>query len=259
MTASRPCHDADRKLEEELLRRYRDAGDLRARDELVERYLPFARGLAARYAHTDEPLADLVQVASLGLLKAIDRFDPAIGRKFTSFAGPTILGEIKRHFRDNGWALRMPRELQERVLRLRHATDLLSARLGRSPSIRELASEMRCPPEQVLEASQAGASYRTASLDLPLDQASGDVVALADRIGAEDDGFELVEDRAAVVASWRTLPPLEREVLRLRFFDELTQREVGERIGYSQIYVSRVIRRALEQLRTSAGYARQAA
>jgi RNA polymerase sigma-B factor len=154
----------------------------------------------------------------------------------------------------------MPRGLQERVFALRRASDVLSARLGRSPSIRELAHELSWRPEQVLEATQAGASYQTAPLDVPLGQDSGDTLAIADRLGAEDEGFELAEERAALLgASWRALPALERDVLRLRFFDDLTQREVGERIGYSQMHVSRLIRRALERLRMSATEVRQAA
>ncbi|HEY7455392.1 MAG TPA: SigB/SigF/SigG family RNA polymerase sigma factor [Thermoleophilaceae bacterium] len=253
-----PC-DSGRTVEEDLLRRYQETGDLRARDEVVARYLPLARGLAARYAHGDEPLCDLVQVASLALLKAIDRFDPAVGRKFTSFAAPTILGELKRYFRDNGWPLHMPRELKERALAVRPASEALSARLGRAPGIRELARELSWPPEQVIEACEAGASYRTAPLDGPPDDKSGECLAIADRIGKEDDGFALVEDRAALAAGLQALPPLERSVLGLRFFDELTQREIGERLGYSQMHVSRVIRRALDRLRANAAEERQAA
>jgi RNA polymerase sigma-B factor len=253
-----PC-DSERRADEDLLRSYQDAGDVRAREELVERYLPLARGLAARYGHTDEPLCDLVQVASLALLKAIDRFDPALGRKFMSFAAPTILGELKRHFRDNGWAVHMPRALQERVLAMRQASDVLSARLGRPPGIHELSRELSWPPEQVLEACEAGASYRAAPLDVCLDPDSDATPAVADRIGREDDGFALVEERAALAAGLQRLHPRERAVLRLRFFEDLTQREIGERLGYSQMHVSRLIRRALERLRTNATDERQAA
>src|SRR4051794_16373874 len=159
--------EKDQALERELAARYHHHGDLAARRELVERFLPLARDLALRYAYTDEPLDDLVQVASLGLLKAIDRYEPGRGTKFTSYAVPTILGELKRHFRDKGWALHVPRDLQERALSVSRASEKLSARLGRSPKAREIAAEIGCSLENVLEASEAAGSYETASLDAP--------------------------------------------------------------------------------------------
>ena len=160
--------DADAKETERLLLvRYHGEGDLAAREELVERFLPLARDLALRYSYTDEPFDDLLQVASLGLIKAIDRFEPGRGTKFTSYAAPTILGELKRHFRDKGWSLHVPRDLQERTLAVSRATEVLSKELGRSPKVREVAEHLGCSVEKVLEAQEAAASYEAASLDAP--------------------------------------------------------------------------------------------
>jgi RNA polymerase sigma-B factor len=246
---------AARAAERRLLLRYRRWGDLAAREELVERFLPFARDLALRYAYTREPLDDLVQVASLGLVKAIDRFDPDRGAKFTSYAAPTILGELKRHFRDKGWALRVPRELQERALAVGRVTEVLPERLGRSPKPREVAQALGCSVEEVLEAQEAAASYEAGSLDAPTvrdDDAAG---SLVDLIGAEDPAYKLVEDRDAIASMWQALSEVECKVLALRFMSDLTQREIGERMGYSQMHVSRLMRRALRRLEDAAAAA----
>ena len=250
-----PPSSDPRAAEQELLARYHDEGDLGARRELVERFLPFARDLALRYAYTDEPVDDLFQVASLGLLKAIDRYEPARGSKFTSYATPTILGELKRHFRDKGWALHVPRDLQERALALGRETEELSKRLGRSPSVRELAAALGCRPEQVLEATEAARSYETASLDAPVSRDGDGSGTLVELLGSEDGSYGLVESRQAIANTWRALPELEQEVLALRFVHDLTQREIGQRIGYSQMHVSRLLRRALERLETAAAAA----
>jgi RNA polymerase sigma-B factor len=242
----------DRELERELLIRYHDFGDLAARGELVERFLPLARDLALRYTYTDEPFDDLFQVASLGLIKAIDRFEPGRGTKFTSYAAPTILGELKRHFRDKGWSLRVPRDLQERVLAVSRATEVLSKELGRSPKVGEVAEHLGCSAEQVLEAQEAAGSYEAASLDAPAAREDGDSAALVDMLGREDSAYELVEDREAIARTWQELPDVERSVLELRFLHDLNQREIGERIGYSQMHVSRLLRRALTRLETAA-------
>jgi RNA polymerase sigma-B factor len=241
-----------RALERELLVRYHRAGDLAAREELVHRFLPFARDLARRYTYTDEAFDDLVQVASLGLIKAIDRFDPDRGTKFTSFAAPTILGELKRHFRDKGWALRVPRDLQERTLAVGREAEELSKQLGRSPKPREVALAVGCSVEEVLEAQQAAASYEAASLDAPTAREDNESAALVDLVGDEDTAYELVEDRDAIASTWKDLPDVERAVLELRFMHDLTQGEIGERIGYSQMHVSRLLRRALNRLETAA-------
>jgi RNA polymerase sigma-B factor len=243
---------AARQLERELLIRYHDFGDLAAREELVERFLPLARDLALRYTYTDEPFDDLLQVASLGLIKAIDRFEPGRGTKFTSYAAPTILGELKRHFRDKGWSLHVPRDLQERSLAVSGATELLSKQLGRSPKVREVAEHLGCSAEQVLEAQEAAASYEAASLDAPAARDDDESASLVDLLGHDDSAYDLVEDRQAIASTWHALPDVERKVVELRFMHDLTQREIGEQIGYSQMHVSRLLRRALTRLETAA-------
>ncbi len=234
--------------EQELLSRYHESGDLAARRELVQRFLPFARDLALRYAYTDEPLDDLVQVACLGLLKAIDRYEPERGTRFTSYAAPTILGELKRHFRDKGWALHVPRDLQERALKAVRESEALAKRLGRSPSIREVAARVGCGSEELLEAYEAASSYETASLDAPATRDNTDGATLVELVGGTDDGYEAVADGEALAAAWRDLPPQERRVLELRFVRDMTQREIGEVIGFSQMHVSRLLCRALAHL-----------
>jgi RNA polymerase sigma-B factor len=256
-TRRKACDDraAAQETERQLLVSYHTDGDLAAREELAERFLPLARDLALRYTYTDEPFDDLLQVASLGLIKAIDRFEPGRGTKFTSYAAPTILGELKRHFRDKGWALHMPRDLQERTLAVSRATEALSKQLGRSPKVREVAAELGCSVEEVLEAQEAAASYEATSLDAPTAHDDDDAAALVDLVGDEDSAYELVESRDAIASTWRALPEVERRVLELRFMHDLTQREIGEQIGYSQMHVSRLLRRALDRLETAAAAA----
>jgi RNA polymerase sigma-B factor len=242
-----------RLTERELFARYHEDHDPQARRELVARFLPFARKLALRYSYTDEPLEDLVQVASVGLLGAIDRFDPSRGSKFTSFAAPTILGELKRHFRDKGWAVHVPRELQDRALAFSRAVERLSRDLGHSPTINELAAALGCTVEQALEASEVAHSYSSVSLDAPAardDQE--DQAALVDVLGREDEGYALAESRELMADSWRSLSDLERRVIALRFAGGLTQREIAQRVGYSQMHISRLLRRALKSLLSAA-------
>jgi len=246
---------AARETERQLLARYHYEGDLAARDELAERFLPLARDLALRYTYTDEPFDDLLQVASLGLIKAIDRFEPDRGTKFTSYAAPTILGELKRHFRDKGWALHVPRDLQERTLAVSRETEVLSKKLGRSPKVREVAAALGCSVEEVLEAQEAAASYEAASLDAPTTRDDDEAAPLVDMMGGDDSAYELVESRDAIASTWKALPDVERQVLELRFTSDLTQREIGERIGYSQMHVSRLLRRALNRVETAAAAA----
>jgi RNA polymerase sigma-B factor len=256
LSRRKDCDRAEaRETERQLLCRYHHDGDLLAREELVERFLPLARDLALRYTYTDEPFDDLLQVASLGLIKAIDRFEPGRGTKFTSYAAPTILGELKRHFRDKGWALHVPRDLQERTLAVSRATEDLSKRLGRSPKVREVAAELGCGVEEVLEAQEASASDEAASLDAPTARDDDDAASLVDLMGDIDSSYELVESRDAIASTWKALPDVERQVLELRFMHDLTQREIGERIGYSQMHVSRLLRRALDRLETAAAAA----
>jgi len=232
-----------------LLLRWRRHGDQGARAALVERFLPLARQLARRYQHAGEPLEDLVQVASVGLLKAIDRFDPARDTAFSSFAVPTILGELKRHFRDKGWSVRVPRDLQELAVRIERLTDLVGREVGRAPTVEELAQRAGVTVEQVLEAREASSAYRAVSLDRPRDD---DEEGLGGGFGAEDPGFGLAEDAATVERLMRVLTDRERQVLRLRFGEDLTQSEIGALVGVSQMHVSRIIRQAVARLREAA-------
>jgi RNA polymerase sigma-B factor len=231
-----------------LLTQYHSEGDPAARDALVERFLPLARQLARRYQRGGEPLDDLVQVASLGLLKAIDRFDPERETAFSSFAVPTILGELKRHFRDKGWSVRVPRDLQELAVKVDRIGEQMSRELGRAPTPTEIAETIGSSTEQVLEAREAAAAYRAVSLDRPRDEDEEDS-GLGDSVGIEDPGFGLAEDAATVERLMRVLTDREREVLRLRFEEDLTQSEIGIRVGVSQMHVSRLIRQSVARLR----------
>lgn len=233
-----------------LFVRARDHDDAQAREQLIERYLPLARRLARRYQRAEEPLEDLVQVACLGLIKAIDRFDVQREVVFSSYAVPTILGELKRHFRDRTWSVRVPRDLQELALRVDRAVTRLSVGKRRSPSIGEIAEAVDASEEQVLEALEAAGAYRAGSLDAP--RATQDAVggeSLADTLGDEDGGFRRAEERATLEPLLARISPRERVVLELRFGQDLTQAEIGERIGVSQMQVSRLIRQALARLR----------
>jgi RNA polymerase sigma-B factor len=222
--------------------------DSAARDELVDRYMPFARKLALRYIHTSEPLDDLVQVACVGLLNAIERFDPEQGKKFTTFAAPTILGELKRHFRDKGWVVHVPRDLQERALAVSRQAERLAVELRRSPTLDELADALGCTVEQAVEAIDAAGNYQLTSLDAPIAQDDEEHCALSDTLGSDDDGFEIADDRQALATRWATLSAVEREVLGLRLGHGLTQREISRRIGHSQMHVSRLLRRSMLSL-----------
>ena len=234
-----------------LLERYHRHGDREARDALVERFLPLARQLARRYQRGSEPFDDLVQVASLGLLKAIDRFEPGRETAFSSFAVPTILGELKRHFRDRGWSVRVPRDLQEMSVRVDRVTEEMARDLGRAPTPAEIAENIGASTEQVLEAREAAGAYRAVSLDRPRDDDDeGD--GMSESMGAEDPGFGLAEDAATVERLMGVLSEREREVLRLRFAEDLTQSEIGQRVGVSQMHVSRLIRQAVSRLREAA-------
>jgi RNA polymerase sigma-B factor len=243
----------DRAREDkQLFKRYLETRDPAARDALVERFLPLARQLARRYQRAEEPLDDLIQVASLGLVKAIDRFDSDREVAFSSYAVPTILGEIKRHFRDRTWSVRVPRDLQELSLKVDRAAVAMAKDLQRQPTVTELAEKLEVTEEQVLEAMEASGAYRATSLSSPRggeDQA-GDT--LADTLGNEEHGYNLAENRATLDRLLQTITPREREVLRLRFEEDLTQAEIGERIGVSQMQVSRLIRQSVARLRAAA-------
>jgi RNA polymerase sigma-B factor len=224
-----------------------------ARAALVERYMPLARSLARRYERSSEPLDDLVQVASLGLVKAIDRFDPDRGIAFEAFAVPTILGELRRYFRDCCWDVHVPRRTQENALQIEAARRQLTGDSSRSPTVAELAQYLELDVEQVLDAMQAAHAYGALSLDAPRDAGAGEAGGTyADTLGAVDERFELVEDGTAIAGALKHLSARERKVLALRFGEELTQSEIAERIGVSQMHVSRLLRRAIEQLRVLA-------
>jgi RNA polymerase sigma-B factor len=235
-----------------LFARYLDKRDPVDREMLVERFLPLARQLARRYQRPEEPFDDLFQVACLGLVKAIDRFDLEREVAFSSYAVPTILGEIKRYFRDRTWSVRVPRDLQELALKVDRAVSELSLDLHRQPTVEEIGAKVGADEEDVLEALEASGAYKATSLESPRgsEEESGDT--LGDTLGTEEHGFALAEDRATIEHLMRSITPREREVLHLRFAEDLTQAEIGERIGVSQMQVSRIIRQSVARLRAYA-------
>jgi RNA polymerase sigma-B factor len=231
-----------------LLRRYQTQEDLAARDELVRKYLPLVRSLAKRYSYTSEPLEDLCQVGAMALCKAIDRFQPEIGASFKAYAVPTIVGELRRHFRDTGWALHIPRSLQERARQLGLGLNELSSKLGRSPTIAELAEWGGMSREDVIEGLDVRMAYDATSLEATQDEETGWFA----RLGAEDERFEMVELGAVLERTMRALPERERMLLHLRFSEDLSQSEIAKRVGVSQMHVSRLLRRAVAQLQAVA-------
>jgi RNA polymerase sigma-B factor len=241
-TQRRPHTDA------QLLAAYAETRDPQLREALVERFLPLARSIAKRYRKAEEPFDDLLQVASLGLLKAVDRFDPARGIAFSSFAVPTIVGELRRHFRDRCWSVRPPRELQERALEVDKYRQELTTRLGRSPSVREIGRALELDDEHVLEALQAQQGMRATSLDAPRSSGDDGETTLADAHGVIDAGLQRAEHRATLARLFERLDERERCVLRLRFEQDLTQEQIGAIVGVSQMQVSRIIRGAIAKL-----------
>jgi RNA polymerase sigma-B factor len=233
----------------ELFERWQRDRDQAARDELARRFLPLARKLARRYAGAREPFEDLLQVASLGLVKAIDRFDSSRGTAFSSFAVPTILGELKRYFRDLGWSVRVPRGAQEQALKVEEARHKLTSRTGRSPTVYELAEYTELSAEDVLDGLEAAAAHHAVSLDREREDGDGEGSTLADEFGSIDDGFEFVDARVSVASAARELTPREREVLVLRFVEDRTQTQIAASVGVSQMQVSRILRRSLDHLR----------
>ena len=235
--------------ERRLFTAYLEHGDLGARERLVERFLPLARQLARRYGTAGEPMDDLVQVASLGLVKAIDRYELDRGTAFSSFAVPTILGEIKRHFRDAGWTIRVPRAIQERRMKVNRAIPALTGKLGRSPTTAEIAEHIEASSEEVLEALEAAVAYEPVSLDTS-PGADEEDDTWAQSIGTDDPNYELVEHSATLAPAMKALPPRERVILQMRFVEDMTQSQIAERVGISQMHVSRLIRKALEAMRS---------
>jgi RNA polymerase sigma-B factor len=247
-----PSPGPDEQLagERRLLERYaRDRSPI-VREELVERFMPLARRLAARYAGGAEPFDDLVQVASVGLVKAIDRFDPDRGTAFSTFAVPTILGELKRHFRDRGWSVHVPRDVQERILKVERALAELPARLGHAPTVQEIGQRIEATDEEVLEAMHASQGHHAVSLDASSSIGDGDEPGpLRDRIGDVDLAFDTVEYGEAIGDVLADISERDRTVLHLRFVEDMTQSEIAEQVGVSQMHVSRILRATIERLR----------
>jgi RNA polymerase sigma-B factor len=231
----------------ELLRRYHEGGDASAREALVQRHLPLVRSLARRYAGRGESLEDIEQVGAIGLIKAIDRYELSREVALTTYATPNVVGEIKRHFRDKGWAIRVPRALQELNGKMGPTIERLTARLGRSPSIAEIAKEFQTTPEQVLEAMEAGSAYAPQSLSAGPDGDSE--LDPMETIGTVDEEFARTDERTSLEPALELLPEREQLILKLRFEEGLTQTQIAEKIGISQMHVSRLIRRSLERMR----------
>ena len=232
----------------ELFARWQQDRDQAARDQLVDRFLPLARKLARRYTGAHEPFEDLLQVASYGLLKALDRFDPDRETAFSSFAVPTIVGELKRYFRDLGWSAHVPRGAQELALKVQSAQEKLTTKTGRSPTVAELAQYLELSIEDVLEGLEAAAAHRSSSLDAPLEDGEGESGTVVDSFGQEDAGFQLVEDAATVADAMQMLSERDRWVLHLRFFEDRTQSEIAKEIRLSQMQISRILRGAIARL-----------
>ena len=232
----------------ELFHRFHEHHDVGDRDELIERFLPLARNLARRYAGSNEPYDDLVQVASLGLVKAVERFDPTRGFAFTSFAVPTILGELKRYFRDSAWALHVDRSAQELTRKIAEARRVITREQGRSPTIGELAEYLECSEERVLDGLQIAEAYDTVSLDAPRGDDSDNENRL-EGLGGQDARLDLVDEQATVFAAAQHLPERERRILYLRFGEDMTQAEIARVVGVSQMQVSRLLRKSVQRLR----------
>jgi RNA polymerase sigma-B factor len=232
-----------------LLKRYHEQGDVSAREKLIEHYMPLVRSLARRYSYRGEQLEDLVQIGAIGLIKAIDRFDVNRGVELTTYATPNIIGEIKRHFRDRGWSVRVPRGLQELNIQLSRLLEELTVQLGRSPTIPELAKAAEVTDEEVLEALESGRAYSSLSLSVGGGHDEDGELDPLESLGTEEHQYEVSEDRAVLAPGFRVLDERERKILHLRFFEGLTQSQIAQQVGISQMHVSRLIRRSLEKIR----------
>jgi RNA polymerase sigma-B factor len=235
--------------ERELLALVRDSNDRAAREELIIRYLPLVRSLARRFASRGQPVEDLIQVGCIGLIKAVDRFDLDRGVELSTYATPTILGEIKRYFRDKGWAVKVPRSLQDLNVRLNRMTETLTVELRRSPTIAELAAATGASEEEVVEALESGRAYSSVSIFSGGSSDEDESAGLLDFLGAEEEAYEVFERRRVLAPAMEQLDPRERRILLLRFFEGMTQTQVASRIGISQMHVSRLIRKSIESLR----------
>jgi len=245
LTSPGSVSETDRRA---LLRAYREKGDVAARDRLIESFIPVVRSIAYRYAGRGEQLDDLEQVASVGLIKAIERFDLDRDVELMTYVFPTVVGELKRHFRDRGWSVTVPRRLKELHYRLSRLIEELTATLGRSPTIPELAEEAGVDEEEVVEALEVGRAYASRSLTRQLDSEEGAGAELIDLIDDEERGYEAAENRELLASGLKALDDRERRIVQLRFVDGLTQSQIAVEIGISQMHVSRLIRRALEKL-----------
>jgi RNA polymerase sigma-B factor len=233
-----------------LIERYRREGDREAQQQLVTQYRDLVESIAYKFSRGQEPYEDLVQVAMIGLLAAIRRYDPAVGRSFESFAIPTIVGEVKRHIRDKTWSVHVPRRIKELGPRIKNAVEQLTINLQRSPLIDEIAEYLEVSPEEVLETMEMGRSYQALSMDSPIESSSeGSPLTLFDLVGSEDESFEQIDKKLLLEKIFQVLSIREREILELIFFENLSQKQVGDRLGISQMHVSRLQRRALKKLR----------
>lgn len=238
----------DKEKTRELFRRFKEEGDMDAREKLVMSHLNLVRFIANKFKNRGEPIDDLVQVGYLGLLKAIDRFDPSRGLEFTTFATPTIMGEIKRHFRDKGWSVRVPRRLQELSAKVNQATDTLTSQLQRSPTIAEIADYLDATVDEVLEAMESSSAYSSVSLEAPSGADDDDAPSVIDRYATEDSDLAFTDDRIIIEEALASFSPRERDVIEMRFLKGMTQIEIAEKLGISQVQVSRLLRRTLKKI-----------
>lgn len=238
----------DKERTHELFRRYKEEGDMDAREKLVMSHLNLVRFIANKFKNRGEPIDDLIQVGYLGLLKAIDRFDPSRGLEFTTFATPTIMGEIKRHFRDKGWSVRVPRRLQELSAKVNQATDTLTSQLQRSPTIAEIADYLDATVDEVLEAMESSSAYSSVSLEAPSGADDDDTPSVIDRYATEDSDLAFTDDRIIIEEALASFSPRERDVIEMRFLKGMTQIEIAEKLGISQVQVSRLLRRTLKKI-----------
>jgi RNA polymerase sigma-B factor len=239
----------DKELTRELFASYRLNGDEAARDELVEMYLNLVKYLASRFRNRGEPIDDLIQVGTIGLIKAIDRFDIERAVEFTTYATPTIVGELKRHFRDKGWAIKVPRRLQELSFKVNQAVDALTQQLQSSPTIPEIAAYLEVTPDEVLEALETFEAYNFVSLETDRTSDGSESFSILEYVGKDDALMAVVEDRTVLAEALKELAPQEQHVLYLRFFQGLTQTEIAHQLGISQMQVSRLLRKTLRVLR----------
>ena len=238
----------DKERTRELFRRYKEEGDEEAREQLIVSHINLVRYIAAKFKNRGEPLDDLIQVGTIGLIKAIDRFDPSRGLEFTTYATPTIMGEIKRHFRDKGWTIRVPRRLQELSAKVNSATDELTARLQRSPSIEEVAEYLGTTADEVLEAMESSSAYSSVPLEAQGGNEDDDAPSVIDRYASVDGDLEASDDRIVLEEVIGEFPEADQQAIRMRFIDGMTQVEIAKRLGISQVQVSRMLRRALRRI-----------